>query len=269
MGKIGDNIIKAYYRQSKPNSCTRFDVSKVKDKYIAVSVALTKELRRDNNLRIMGKEKTDVGLLLLATHVDQLKHKEVITKDICKTFAGNRCNIAGGNNTSSHFGSTGKIYGVGLVAKYSCNGDVSFGEYSTKGKESKEKKENEKIMNRVTTNCMQNAIDSLQRKMPYSATWFLMVARVTRERIMNYSKLKDMKVNRENLRSYLSCQLNINATTRYSHTERDRTYTIIHVPEQSECNGDYYFHFHMSDSDCLQIQLDEGDYCLFFVLTYT
>ena len=112
-------------------------------------------------------------------------------------------------------------------------------------------------MNRVTTNCMQNAIDSLQRKMPYSATWFLMVARVTRERIMNYSKLKDMKVNRENLRSYLSCQLNINATTRYSHTERDRTYTIIHVPEQSECNGNYYFHFHISDSDCLQIQLDE------------
>ena len=120
--------------------CTRFDVSKVKDKYIAVTVALTKELRRDDNLRIMGKERTDVGLVLLATHEDQLKHKEVLTKDICQKFAGNRYNIAGGNDTSSHFWSTGRIYGVGLVAKYSNNGDVSFGEYSTKGKESGQKR---------------------------------------------------------------------------------------------------------------------------------
>ena len=69
MGKIGDNIIKAYYRQSKPNSCTQFDVSKVKDKYIAVTVALTKELRRDDNLRIMGKERTDVGLVFFWQHM--------------------------------------------------------------------------------------------------------------------------------------------------------------------------------------------------------
>ena len=51
----------------------------------------------------------------------------------------------------------------------------------------------------------------------------------------------------------LSCQFNINATTKYSHTERDSSYTIIHVPRQNQVYDN--FSFKISCNEELQIQL--------------
>ena len=53
----------------------------------------------------------------------------------------------------------------------------------------------------------------------------------------------------------LSCQFNINATTKYSHTERDSSYTIIHVPRQNQVYDNFSFYFKISCNEELQIQL--------------
>ena len=54
---------------------------------------------------------------------------------------------------------------------------------------------------------------------------------------------------------YLSAQLNINATTRYSHTEQDSSYTIIHIPNQDEKNNAFYFYFQIEKNKELRIKM--------------
>ena len=258
VGRVGEYVQEEFIRQKAGNSLTRFDLSNVKKNYVTVTVEITNALRRDPNLMIIAKHRTNVGLLLLATKDKELNNDAVVSKETMDIFICNRYNIAAGSETSSHFGSSGRIYGFGLVAKYSREENCSFGDYAGKrGSSSGDKEENEATMHRITKNCMENAVAALERKIPYLAKCLFMISRCTQDQIVACRKLKRMKVNREYLQCYLSCQLNINATTRYSHTEKDSSYAIIHVPLQNECIGNYYFHFHISGSECLQVVLNK------------
>ena len=60
---------------------------------------------------------------------------------------------------------------------------------------------------------------------------------------------------KEDIPIYLSCQLNVNATTKYSHTEKDSSYTIINVPDQSMTNNVFYFYFQISKNEDLRIKM--------------
>ena len=82
--EVGKNVRHEFHRQSETQSNCKFELSKVKKRYVTVTVTLTEKIKRDANLRIIGKEGTDVGLLLLGTYDEEIKTKEVVTKEICK-----------------------------------------------------------------------------------------------------------------------------------------------------------------------------------------
>ena len=56
----------------------------------------------------------------------------------------------------------------------------------------------------------------------------------------------------------LSCQFNINARTKFSHTERDSSYTIIHVPRQKQQYDTFSLFLKISENEELQIELKQN-----------
>ena len=69
----------------------------------------------------------------------------------------------------------------------------------------------------------------------------------------------NLHVEKENLKPYMSSQINLNTRTINSHTELDASYTLIHVPKQHSNNNPFYFYFQLDGkNNDLKIKLNSG-----------
>ena len=123
-------------------------------------------MREDSNIHIFQNGKTGIALLLIATYCSEEKEEIIIDETCIQKFWKNRNNLATEKETTSHFGSMGYVYGVGLVAHYSLNNNFLFGRYSNPLKKKKIIINEEKYMMDIVTKCMSNAMFSLQQKIP-------------------------------------------------------------------------------------------------------
>ena len=84
---------------------------------------------------------------------------------------------------------------------------------------------------------------------------FFLISNFINQKLVNHPLNFEKKVSKLDIPINLSCQFNINATTKYSHTERDSSYTIIHVPRQNKVCDNFFFHFKISKNEELRIHL--------------
>ena len=167
---------------------------------------------------------------------------------------------------SKHFGSSGKIYSFGYVAKYDKikNDNLSFGKYATKME--KEKKVNESsrthhefIENKLYSHIHQG-LKQLSRHLPN-------IIKVIAPKISKLQSHFDL-VNKEDTHEkkelfengILNCHICINAMTNESHTEMDSSYTLINVPKQIDPNYrrlNTKFCFHINENTTIIIPMDE------------
>ena len=89
-------------------------------------------------------------------------------------------------------------------------------------------------MNATVNTCMKNAISSFQKVIKNVDQWLFLVSSVVHEKICREKDNIPWNMTKDSIPVFLIGQFNINATTKYSHTERDSSYTIIHVPSQEK-----------------------------------
>ena len=112
-------------------------------------------------------------------------------------------------------------------------------------------------MNATVNTCMKNAISSFQKVIKNVDQWMFLISTVVHEKICAEKDNIPRNMTKDSVPLFLSSQLNVNATTKYSHTERDSSYTVIHVPTQEMNQNNFYFHFQISNNKELQIKLEK------------
>ena len=113
-------------------------------------------------------------------------------------------------------------------------------------------------MKEIIKKCMSNAMFSLQKIIPKLETTFFLLSNVVRHQLVKHSSNLPENMTQQEIPLNLSSQFNINATTKYSHTERDSSYTVIHVPRQKQVHNCFFFYFKISKNEELQIQLKQS-----------
>ena len=98
----------------------------------------------------------------------------------------------------------------------------------------------ELYMTEIIKKCMSNAMFSLQKIIPKLETTFFLLSNVVRHQLVKHSSNLPENMTQQEIPLNLSSQFNINATTKYSHTERDSSYTIIHVPRQKQVHNCFF-----------------------------
>ena len=253
---VGKNIKQKFVKQKSKSNKKNFHIDKVKKQFIAITTEINVVMREDSNIHIFQNGKTGIALLLIATYCSEEKEEIIIDETCIEKFQKNRNNLATEKETTLHFGSMGYVYGVGLVAHYSLNNNLSFGTYSNPMKKKKTIINDEKYMMDIVTKCMLNAMFSLQRKIPKVHEVFFSISNFINQKLVNHPSNLEKSVSKCDIPINLSCQFNVNATTKYSHTERDSSYTIIHVPRQNQVNDKFIFYFKISSNEELRIQLE-------------
>ena len=249
----GENIKKEFEYQRKKSSPVLFSLDKVKNNYITISVDIDDNMRNDSNIHIISNGKTGKALILVATLDRNTVIPVCIDAEAIEIFRQYKYNIASNTKTTSHFGSEGNIYGTGLVAEYCMHQKLSFGEYANKNKNGCWS--DELFMKNTINTCMTNAIQSFKKIIQNVDQWFFLLSSVVHEKILDQKANMPRNMTKDDIPIYLSCQLNVNATTKYSHTEKDSSYTIIHVPDQSTTHNSFYFYFQISKNEDLQINM--------------
>ena len=163
---VGKNIKHQFEKQRSKCNKKVFQVDKVKKQFIAITSEINVVMKEDPNIHIFQNGKTGIALLLIATDCSEEIEEIVIDKTCIEKFQKNRNNLATEKETTSHFGSTGYVYGVGLAAHYSVNNNLSFGTYSNPLKKKKTIINDKKYMMDIVLKCMLNAMFSLQQKIP-------------------------------------------------------------------------------------------------------
>ena len=79
------------------------------------------------------------------------------------------------------------------------------------------------------------------KKMPKLETTFFLLSNIVRHQLVKHSSNLPENMTQQEIPLNLSSQFNINATTKYLHTERDSSYTIIHVPRQKQVHNRFFF----------------------------
>ena len=71
-------------------------------------------------------------------------------------------------------------------------------------------------------------------------------------------KEENLHFSASEVENYVSTQINFNTQTKFSHTELDKSYTLIHVPGKVQQNNPFYFYFQLDGKDDLKIKLFSG-----------
>merc|ERR1712032_801366 len=134
---VGKNVKQQFNKQRCKSNTNMFQMNQVKNNFLTVTCNINMEMKEDTNIYIIQNGETGIALLLIAT-IDNTEKQPVVIDDECiKKFKKNRNNLASETSTTQHFGSMGKVYGVGLVAHYSMDNNLSFGKYSNPRKKKK------------------------------------------------------------------------------------------------------------------------------------
>ena len=67
------------------------------------------------------------------------------------------------------------------------------------------------------------------------------VRNAVKDHLRKRNHLESHITNFDTIPSYISSQFNINATTKYPHTEFDQSSTFIFVPNQETYSNDFFF----------------------------
>ena len=253
---IGINLRNQFQKQKmKRTGNNLFLLKNIKNNFMSISVDIDENMRNDPNLHIISNGTTGRALILLATFEENEAIPVFIDSEIVKMFKQYKYNLASKTTTTSHFGSVGHVFGTGIVPHYHLDKDLSFGEYCYKKKNGC--LSDESFMNATVNTCMKNAISSFQKVIKNVDQWLFLVSSVVHEKICREKDNIPWNMTKDSIHVFLSSQFNINATTKYSHTERDSSYTIIHVPSQEIKKNNYYFHFQISNNEELQIKLEK------------
>ena len=270
---VGANV-KGAFTKSSPWNHT--NLSKVKKNFIAIVVDINEQMVKDKNLLFIGlsSEVTEgaVVLLMLAQCGRTLTNdsQELTDDELIKLFKRNRKSIAiPKKNTRNHFGTEGQVFGCGFVAKYDfTNYPFSFGKYATK--KIKGYDFDEVLIQKTMSKFMSDALNQLERILPHLPKWILLQP----ETIQSYLRSLDKKFKTKlfnKMNKYISSQLNVNVRTKYSHTEMDGSFTIIHVPVQDYKKNEFYFKFDINKSKSLNISLRHNVTILYtaYLLTHS
>ena len=249
--RIGTHIKKEFNKQN--NNSYLFNLQSIKNNYITITVDINDEMRNDDSLHIISNGNTGKALLLVAIINKDPINKTSIDNNTINIFKKYRYNIASQTSTTSHFGSTGYIYGTGLVAQYNIDRKLSFAEYANKNREGC--RTDELLMNTTIDVCMKNAFASLKKIISEIDKWCFLISGVVRDKICSDKSNIPPTMTENDIPIYLSAQLNINAKTKYSHTEKDSSYTIIHVPNQDEKKHEFYFYFQIKQNKELRLRM--------------
>ena len=160
---VGKNIKHQFEKQRSKCNKKVFQVDKVKKQFIAITSEINKFMREDPNIHIFQNGKTGIALLLIATSCGEELEEIVINETCMEKFQKNRNNLATEKETTSHFGSTGYVYGVDLAAHYSVNNNLSFGTYSNPLKRKRTIINDKQFMMEIIKKCMSNAMFSLKK----------------------------------------------------------------------------------------------------------
>ena len=166
---VGKNVKQQFNKQRCKSNRNMFQMNQVKKNFLTITCNINMEMKEDTNIYIIQNGETGIVLLLVAT-IDEKEPDPVVIDDKCiEKFKRNRNNLAASTSTTSHFGSMGKVYGIGLVAHYSMDNNLSFGQYSNPRKNQKkvndkEIYDDEAYMKQVMEKCMSNAIAALEKK---------------------------------------------------------------------------------------------------------
>lgn len=270
---VGANV-KGAFTKSSPWNHT--NLKTVKKNFIAIVVDINKQMVNDTNLIFLGlSSKAPEGavvLLMIAqctgTGTDDSLRE--MNDELINIFKRNRYSIAAPKkNARNHFGTEGQVFGCGFVAKYDVlNYPFSFGEYASK--RSRGYNSDEGLIHKCMSKLMNDALNQLERVLPLLSKWILLQS----ETIQLYLRSLDKKFQTKmfkNIKKYISSQLNINVRTKYSHTEMDGSFTIIHVPEQDYKKNEFYFKFDINKSKSLNISLRHNVTILYtaYLLTHS
>ena len=84
------------------------------------------------------------------------------------------------------------------------------------------------------------------------------VGNAVKDHLRKRNHLESHITNFDTIPSYISSQFNINATTKYPHTEFDQSSTVIFVPNQATYSNDFFFEFRFNHFSSIRINLQRG-----------
>lgn len=256
MENIGENLQKHLKRLSRNNV---IDISRVKRRFMTMTMHINDYNKTQNTIKFLGVEppnSSGVILLSIATYNNAFEKCQNMDRKM-KIFRSNRYNIGSNRKPHYHNCTVGESYGVGLVAKYNKDeNDLSFGTYAER------KKLQPKNKSSILFDIMDELISlSLQKPLeiiPDLQTNVMIVGQSLKNHLKYLSETKLQTCKLGEIRSYMSCQFNINSVTHIPHTELDHSSTIIYVPQQTVFNQKYYFEFVLNHFTSIQICLKPG-----------
>ena len=237
---IGKNLRCCFNMREKKH----INLPNIKKQYLAIIIEIDYNLRNNDSIDLIGyniQNSSNMALLFLSTYDGKISHDEKVNSEV-DIFRKNKYNINGcANNHGNHFGTSGEIFGVGLVPKYNIdNNGLSFGEYALK-QDMVEATEQDNKMNEIVACCLERAIVTPLRIIPKllitTTTIGAAMSRILKEMSSKHNTYHKFR----NVQNYMSSQMNVNVTTQIPHTELDVSSTIIHVPAQKYQQNDYGF----------------------------
>lgn len=254
--KIGKNL-RTHIKPNTHGNIIRVD--RIKKRFITVTTRVCPNIVDDDRIELIGnvpENSSGMILLMITTFDDQIK-KERCVDDIVETFR--KCNkpIKVGNNSDYHFGTSGETYGIGLVAKYNLDRNgYSFGPYARKDSYFSNNHIDES--NKIMEHLLNLALKLPAQIIPNIYRNTSVVGSAVKEHLQKRKQLESQITHLDPVPPYISSQFNINATTKYPHTEFDRSSTVIFVPNQTNFSNDYFFEFRFNHFSSIRINLQCG-----------
>ena len=220
-------------------------------------------LRNNSMVSLSGgdsSESSNMVLLFLATYNKNVKKGPLINQYI-DIYRKNRFNINASGSKRNHFGTVGESYGVGLVPKSKQNKiGLSFGEYANKMKKIRRKQIN-RLMRCIMSKQLEEAIvipcliipELIDKMFAFEISTKKYLSSLLPE---NY--IKKLRIEKCQMETFMSTQININVTVSIPHTEPDRSSTLIYVPEQTNKNHSYGFEIKLNFFSSMVIRLVTG-----------
>ena len=257
---IGVNILPHFENLKHDNIIS---LSSVKNNFLSITMEVDSRLRSDSMVSLLGgdsSQSSNMVLLFLATYNIDVKQDASINRHI-DIYRKNRFNINTPGRKGNHFGTIGESYGVGLVPKYKRDKlGLTFGEYADK---TKTMNQNQffRLMRCIMSKQLEEAIvipcliipQLIDKMFAYEINTKKYLSSLLPE---NY--MKKLQIEKCQMESFMSTQININVTASIPHTEHDRSSTLIYVPQQTNKNHSYGFEIKLNFFSSMIIRLITG-----------
>ena len=241
----GKNIGKNLRTHIKPNThdnIVRLD--RIKKRFITVTTRVCPNIIDDDRIELIGhvpENSSGMILLMISTFNDQIRNEQNVD-EIVEIFRKCHKPIKVGNNSDYHFGTSGETYGVGFVAKYNVDQNgYSFEPYARK--DSFFSNNHIAECNKIMEHLLNLSLKLPKQLIPNIYRNTSVVGYAVKDHLRKRNHLESHITNFDTIPSYISSQFNINATTKYPHTEFDQSSTVIFVPNQATYSNDFFLSF--------------------------